>query len=87
MTATMARSLPPAFLDRTDADDVRADVESARGSTVEQRAEILVALCRMAAELTSQHAQPQRVLDWQDPLSNETRALLDRLRARYRPRA
>jgi len=82
----MAGQLPAGFLRRTDAQDVRSDVESARGSTVEERAEVLVALCRMAAELASQHDRPQRVLDWQDPCSPETDALLRRLRARDRRR-
>jgi hypothetical protein len=77
--------LPRSFV-RTDADDVRADVEAARGTTPEERGRILVALCRMAAEQIAQHPDPRRALEWQDPCSPETEALLRRLRERYRNR-
>lgn len=79
--------LPSTFTGRLDTDDVECDVEAARGTTIEERAKILESLCRMAAELTAQHPDPQRVLDWQDPLSPDTEALLARLRARARRRA
>jgi len=48
------------------------------------RAQILEALCRMAAEQVAQHPDPGRVLDWQDPCSAETDAIFARLRARRR---
>jgi len=72
--------LPPGLTGRFDCDDVLEDVESARGTTVAERARILESLCRMAAALTAQQPDPGRVLDWQDPLSAETEALLTRLR-------
>lgn len=78
------KKLPATFLDRTDAEDARQDVESARSTTMAERARILEALCRMAAEQITQHPDPQRVLDWQDPISAETEALLAGLRARWR---
>ena len=59
-------------------------MESARGTTMAERGRILVALCRVAAEQIAQHPDPQRVLDWQDPVSAETEALLARLRERWR---
>lgn len=72
------------FAARSDEDAVRDDIAAARGTTVADRARVLEDLCRMAAELTAQHGDPQRVLDWQDPLSPESKRLLARLRARYR---
>ncbi len=65
-------------------DDVKSDVEGVEGTTMEERARILEALCRMAAEQIAQHKDPARALDWQDPLEPETVALLARLRAAYR---
>jgi hypothetical protein len=79
-----ARVLPGTFLDRTDEADVRDAVESVRGTTMADRARVLESLCRMAAEQVAQHSDPQRVLDWQDPCSAETDAVLERLRARRR---
>lgn len=76
--------VPPAFLDRTDEEDIARDVESARGTTMEDRAQILEELCRMAAELIAQQPDPQRALDWQDPLPPESERLLARLRAEAR---
>jgi len=73
-------ALPPALVERAVDEDVRDEVAAMKGATQEQLAKILEDLCRMAAELTAQHADPQRVLDWQDPISPETEALLERLR-------
>ena len=72
--------LPEALVEQSARDDVMRDVEAARGTTVAERARILEHLCRMAAEQISQHLDPQKALDWQDPLSPETEALLARLR-------
>jgi hypothetical protein len=80
----MVSRLPAAFRGRTDAEDVAADVAAVAGSTMAERALILESLCQMAAEQTAQHANPQRVLDWQDPIPPESEALLARLRAQYR---
>ena len=74
--------LPVGMTARSDADDVGDDVESVRGTTVADRARILESLCRMAAEQVAQHADPRRALDWQDPVSPETDALMARLRKR-----
>ncbi|MEE8410802.1 MAG: hypothetical protein V3T05_14475 [Myxococcota bacterium] len=78
--------LDPTFRNRTDEEDVATDVAAARGTTVEERAQILVELCDMAAEQVAQHPDPQRTLKWQDPISAESKALLARLRARHKSR-
>jgi len=82
----MKQPLPLTFVDRTDAEDVALDVAGAAGTTLEERARIMEALCRMAAELTAQQADPRRVLDWQDPLPDASQRLLARLRDQYRGR-
>jgi hypothetical protein len=76
-------ALPRSLARRSDEDDVRDDVEGARGTTMADRARVLEDLCLMAAELTAAQPDPQRVLDWQDPLSPATEALLVRLRQRF----
>jgi hypothetical protein len=75
------------FVARSDAEDVERDVESVRNTTVADRARILESLCRMAAEQTAQQPDPQRVLDWRDPLPQGSEELLARLRKRWIPRA
>lgn len=60
------------------------DVASAVGTTMAERARILESLCRMAAELTAQHPDPQHVLDWQDPIPSASATLLARLREQLR---
>ena len=87
-TALVARKspLPPSLAGKSDREDVLADVESARGTTMEQRALILISLCRMAAEQIAQHRDPRRALDWQDRVSVDAERLLERLRAAHRPR-
>jgi hypothetical protein len=77
------RRLPSTF-GRTDADGLRDDLESAAGTTMEERARILEKLCRMAAELIAHQPDPQRTLDWQDPLPRDSERLLARLRAEHR---
>jgi hypothetical protein len=74
--------LPPAFLGRTDEEDVERDVEGVRNTTMADRARILESLCRMAAEQIAHRHDPQRVLDWRDPISEESEKLLARLRNR-----
>ena len=83
---SMKQPLPLTFVDRTDAEDVALDVAGAAGTTLEERARIMETLCRMAAELTTQQADPRRVLDWQDPLPDASQRLLARLRDQYRGR-
>jgi len=80
----MAQALPGTFTGRTDADDIAADVKSAAGTTITDRARILESLCALAAEFTAQQPDPQRVLDWKDPLPPESEALLSRLRRSLR---
>lgn len=75
--------LPATFRGRTDLEDALADVDAAQETTVADRARILESLCRMAAEQIAQHPDPQKVLDWQDPLSVEARQVLERLRAQW----
>ena len=79
------QALPLTLTGRTDEDDVRDDVEGSRGTTMAERAHLLEELCLMAAELTAAQPDPQRVLDWQDPISPEAEALLARLRLRAAP--
>lgn len=83
---SMEPRLPLTFVGRTDAEDVARDVASAAGTTLAERARILEALCRMAAEFTAQQVDPRRVLDWQDPLPTTSERLLARLRGQYRGR-
>ena len=77
---TKVASLPGGLIDRPEGEDVEDEVRTMKGTSMAQRARILEDLCRMAAEFTAQHADPQRVLDWQDPVSQETEELLRRLR-------
>jgi hypothetical protein len=51
---------------------------------MEERARLIESLCRLAAEQIAQHADPERALSYQDPLSPETEALLAVLRAGHR---
>lgn len=76
----MRPPLPETFLNRTDEDDIRDDVGAARGTTPEQRMEILGSLCRMAAEMIGQQPDPRRTLAWQDSLPEDSVRLMERLR-------
>lgn len=79
-----APPLPATFTGQTDEVNAQEEARAIRNTTMAERARVLESLCRLAAELTAQHADPQRVLDWQDPLSPETEATLARLRSRWR---
>ena len=70
----------PALVGHTAEESVWEDVAAAKGLSMDQRAAVLEALCRMAAELVAQHPDPQKALAWQDPLSQETEDMLRRLR-------
>ena len=76
-------TLPPGLIDRSDRDDVLDDVESARGTTMEERARILESLCRMAAELTA--AGYETAISGTYPLHPSTLAF--HRAQRYQPRA
>jgi hypothetical protein len=78
--------LLPASFQRTHAEAVAEEVESAAGTTPEERGRILLALCRMAVEQISQHQDPQRTLDYQDPIPASTEVALKRLRAQHERR-
>ena len=76
----------PASFQRTHAEAVAEEVESAAATTPEERGRILLALCRMAVEQISQHQDPQRTLDYQDPIPASTEVALKRLRAQHERR-
>jgi len=79
----MKQSLPAAFLEPTPSKDTEEEVVRFRRMTMRERADVLESLCQMAAEFVGQHEDPQCALDWQDPCSPETEALLEQLRKRY----
>ena len=68
---------------RTDEEDAREKAADLAGSTPDERGELLVALCRLASEQIAQHPDPARTLRWQDPLSDETEALLLELHRKH----
>jgi len=76
-------TLPAALVEHSAAESVWEDVAAAADLDMDERAAVLVSLCRMAAELTAQHPDPAKVLAWQDPVSPESAALLQRLRRRH----
>ena len=77
----MAR-LPVAF-QQTHDEAVADEVASAAGTTPDERAEILLSLCRLAVEQILQQPDPARVLDYQDPVPASTEAVLRKLRERH----
>lgn len=81
---SIERSLPLVFVNRTDQEDIEDDVSATRGLTSDERGQIMVALCRLAAEQIAQHVDPQKVLDWKDPISAETEMALAQLRQRWK---
>jgi hypothetical protein len=80
----MAVRLPPAVQARSADEDVRREAEEHRAYDDDQRAAILEALCRLAAELVSQHPDPARTLAWQEPIPPDSERLLSALRERRR---
>jgi hypothetical protein len=83
---SVATHLPGALLPRPDRESVIEEAESARRLTPEERAGVLEALCRLAAELVSQHRDPHRALEYQEPLPPDSERLLASLRRRCRQR-
>ena len=77
-------SLPPALRRRDDRDAIREDIAPYLGTTVEQRSEILGALCRLAAEQIAALPDGPRVLRHEDPRSPESERLWLRLVAAAR---
>ena len=59
-------ALPASLRRRGDREAVFEDIAPYLGTTVEQRSEILSALCRLAAEQVSAHPDGMRVLAYED---------------------
>jgi hypothetical protein len=79
MSSMSEESLPLALRRRADRDAVREDIAPYLGTSVEQRATILAALCRLAAEQIAARADGMRVLQQQDRRSPESERLWLRL--------
>jgi hypothetical protein len=73
----------PLTFQRTHEEAVAEEVESAAGTSSEERLRILSSLCAMAVEQIKQHPNPQQALDYQDPVPPSTEAALKRLRAQH----
>jgi hypothetical protein len=71
--------LPLGLRQRSDRDAIIDDLGPYIGTTMEQRDEIMSQLCRFASEQIAAHPDPQRILDFQDPLSPASEALWRRL--------
>lgn len=67
--------LPASLRARSDRDAIFEDIEPYLGSTIEERVEIMAALCRSAAETIAAHPAQDRILAWQEPRSPESEAL------------
>ncbi len=78
-------SLPPCLRRRDEREAVREDLLPYLGTTVEERSEVLSALCRFAAETIASRPDGQRVLDHEDRRSPESERLWLSLLARARP--
>jgi hypothetical protein len=76
MTATR---LPPSLRRRDDTEAIREDIAPYVGTTVEQRSEILSALCRLAAEQIDARPDGIRILQHEDRRSPESVRLWLRL--------
>lgn len=79
MRAMSKQALPPALERRSDQEAIREDIAPYLGTTVEQRAEIMEALCRLAAEQIAANPQGARILQHVDPRSPESERLWLRL--------
>lgn len=60
---------------RSDRDAIFEDIEPYVGSTIEERVEIMAALCRSAAETIAAHPARDRILAYQEPRSPQSEAL------------
>jgi len=58
---------------------VHEDIAPYRGTTVDQRSEIMGALCRLAAEQIAASGDPERILAHEDRRSPESERLWRRL--------
>jgi hypothetical protein len=70
-----AAPLPASLRARSDREAIFADIEPYRGTTVEERVEIMAALCGSAAESIEAHPERDRILAWQEPRSAASEAL------------
>jgi hypothetical protein len=61
--------LPAALRRRSDREAIREDIEPYVGTSLVERAELLDALCRFAAEQIANHPRGAEILDYQDPRS------------------
>lgn len=64
--------LPPSLRRRDDTDAIHEDIAPYAGTTVEQRSEILSALCRLAAEQIGARPDGTRILQHEDRRSPES---------------
>lgn len=82
----MRRPLPPSLRQRDPVESIFEDIEPYRGTTVAQRSQMMDELCRWAVEQAV--ARPElRVLEHQDPRSEESDTLWLRLVREARERA
>lgn len=79
-------AIPAALERRSDLESIREDIEPYRGTSVEQRSEIMSALCRFAAEQIAFHPRGADILAYQDARSPTSSELWQRLIARARRR-
>jgi hypothetical protein len=73
------KNLPPALQQHSDEDSVYDDIAPYIGTSVDERAEIISALCRLAAEQISARPDGARILEHQDRRSPESERLWLRL--------
>jgi hypothetical protein len=78
---TMPKPLPKSFV-RTDEEDILEKAEDTRGMSDEQRWRAMRGLCKLAAELVAQHPDPQKTLDFQEPVPDGSLRIFARLRER-----
>lgn len=80
------QALPASLRRRSDVEAIGEDLRPYLGTTASERAGILAALCRYAAEQIAARPDGQRILDFQHPRSAESLALWLRLVAASGPR-
>jgi hypothetical protein len=71
--------LPASLRARSDREAIFEDIEPYLGTSVEERMEIMSALCDAAAESIASHPAGNRILAWQEVRSPESEALWLRL--------
>jgi len=76
--------LPASLRRRSDLEAIREDLQPYRGTTSDERSEIVSKLCRSAAEQIAAHPDGRRILEFQEPLPAESAALWLRMVAEAR---